>query len=93
MLDLMEYAVKKGIAENDSQYFEMIRFPRNNISNIRAGKLSFTREQILNACKLTGASADYIFGFTNSMMRKEPTKPIDMLKQAVRAIENELKSK
>jgi hypothetical protein len=90
MLDLMAWAIENGIAQHESAFFRMIKFPRTNISNIRSGALSFTREHIMNACKITGASADYIFGFTNSMLRKDPVKPIDQLKQAVKTVELEL---
>lgn len=88
MLLLMAWAIDEGIANTETEYMEMISFPRTNISNVRKGLQSFTREHILNACTLTGASADYIFGFTNKIARKNGAKPIQLLKEAVMAIEN-----
>jgi hypothetical protein len=93
MLLLMEWALKKELASTETEYLEKISFPRTNISNVRKGIQSFTKEHIRNACELTGASADYIFGFQNSMMRKQPKKGIDLLKEAVLSVELELKRK
>jgi len=93
MLQLMEWAVQKGIVETETEYWERIKFGRTSISNVKQGTQGFRNYHILNACKLTGASADYIFGFTNSMLRKAPIKAIDLLKQAVSAVEHEIKSK
>lgn len=91
MLLLMEWAIQIGIAENQSQYMEMIGFSRTNINNIRNSHQHFTREHILKACELTGASADYVFGLTNLRLRKPPRKGIELLKEAVGAVEQDLK--
>ena len=93
MLQLMEYAVEKGIVESSAEYWEKIDFARTSISNVKQGTQGFRNYHIYNACKLTGASADYIFGFTNVMFRKAPVKPIDLLKQAVTAVEKEIKTR
>jgi hypothetical protein len=93
MLQLMEWAVKNEIVSGETQYLEQIEFARNSIVKVREGSQGFTKHHILNACKLTGASADWIFGLTNDMMRKAPKKPIEFLKQAVLAVEQELKQK
>lgn len=93
MLQLMEWAIKNKIASGETEYLEKIKFARNSIVKVREGTQGFRKNHILNACKITGASADYIFGLTNNMMRKQPTKAIDLLKQAVEAVEQEIKSK
>lgn len=87
MLLLMEWAIKDGVAIHESDYLQKINFPRTNISNVRKGRLSFNKEHIHNACKLTGASADYIYGFTHTILRKENKNPLEMIKQAVMALE------
>lgn len=92
MLLLMEWALQHGIADTESGYLEMIDFPRTNIRNVRTGHQSFTKEHILLACKVTGASADYIFGFTNAIARRKPDRGIEALKLAVHAIELEMKN-
>jgi len=93
MLKLMEWAVQENLVRTETQYLEAIGFPRTNISNVRKGLQSFTKEHILNACKLTGASADYIFGFQTSHRRVPVRNTIDLLKDAVKAVELELKTK
>lgn len=93
MLKLVAWAIDNSIAENETEYYEMIGFTRNNISLVRQGIASFTKEHILEACRITGASADYIFGFTNTMQRKKPAKAMDLLKEAVAAVDQELKQK
>lgn len=93
MLLLVQWSIQTGIASNESEFYEMIGYTRNNISSIRSGTTSFTKEHILEACRITGASADYIFGFTNSMQRKKPARSIELLKEAVMAVETELKKK
>jgi hypothetical protein len=93
MLKLMDWAVSEDLAIDNADFLEKIGFTRTNIYKVKAGTNGFTNEQIWNACKLTGASADYIFGFTNSMMRKQPAKGVDLLKQAVHTVELELNRK
>ena len=92
MLLLMEWAIQKGIAPTESAYLELIDFPRTNIRNVRIGHQSFTKEHILKACKVTGASADYIFGFTNVIARKRPEKPMEQMKLALHALELEMRN-
>lgn len=93
MLKLMTWAIDKGIADTETEYLEAISFPRTNISNVRRGVQSFTKEHILNACRLTGASADYVFGFSTVISRKPSKSAIQTLKEAVIGIESELKSR
>lgn len=89
MLLLMEHAVNNlRIAGSEKEYMEMIGFTATNISNVKQGRQGFGKDHILNACRLTGASADYIFGLTSTMMRKENKNPIEMIKEAVRALEH-----
>lgn len=93
MLQLMEWAVHKGIVETETEYWEKIGFARTSISNVRAGTQGFRNYHICNACQLTGASADYIFGFTNVIERRASPQPMNMLKQAVAAIEQEMRKR
>ena len=89
MLKLMEWAVKNNIAESESQYWQKIGFPRTNITNVNSGKQGFTRNHIFNACKLTGASTDWIFGLSPTMFREGTAKtPAALLRQVVAQLEN-----
>lgn len=91
MLTLMAWAIDKGIADTETEYLEKIGFSRTNMSNVRKGMQGFTKEHIYTACKLTGASADYIFGFTNLIKRKPSKSSIELLKDVVLAVEEEMK--
>lgn len=93
MLQLVAWSLNNGIADTEGEFYEKIGFTRNNISLVRSGATSFTKEHILEACKITGASADYIFGFTNVMQRKKPAKAMELLKEAVNAVDQEFKRK
>jgi hypothetical protein len=93
MLTLMDWAINAGFAKTSREYCTKIKFERNSLSNVKTGHQSFTKQQIFNACLLTGASADYIFGFTNSIKRNGSKKPLDMLREAVMAVEEEMISR
>lgn len=88
MLKLMAHAViDMRIATSEWKYMEMIGIAPTNLSNIKQGRQRFSKDHIEKACEITGASADYIFGFTKNMMRKGSKDPIEMIKQAVMALE------
>jgi hypothetical protein len=91
MLALISHAIEINLVASERQFLQSIDFNVSNITNIRNGNQSFTKEHIYNACKFTGASADWIFGFNSEMKRKKTDKPIKILKQAVAMIEQELK--
>jgi hypothetical protein len=93
MLALMKWAIDKGISESERKYLESINFPRQNIGPVRQGKLGFTKDQILNAAKITGANINWIFGLEGNMLRKPSKSSIDLLKEAVVTIEQEMKKK
>lgn len=93
MLLLMKWAIEKGKARNQTHYCELIQFPHTGIPNIRRGHQSFTKQQILRAIIFTGSSADYIFGLTNTVKRSGSKSAMEMLKEAVMAVEGEIISR
>lgn len=93
MLLLMAEAIRKGVARNETDFLAKISFSRTNISNVRKGIQSFTREHIQLACELTGANANWIFGLESNVYRKSGKDPIEQLKEAVIAVEAEFKSR
>jgi hypothetical protein len=93
MLKLMDWAIDGGLAKDSTEYCEKIKFARNCLANVKRGHQSFTKQHIMNACLLTGASTDYIFGFTNSIKRTGSKQPIEMLREAVMAVESEIISR
>jgi hypothetical protein len=93
MLRLKDWAIENNIARTETEYWKMIGFPRTSLSNVMKGSHGFTKSQILNACKVTGASADFIFGLDPGIKRKQPKKAVEMLRDAVVAVEIELRQK
>lgn len=87
MIELMEWAVANKIAPTEGEYWAMIVFPRNNLSNVKKGIYGFTKDQIRNACKSTGASADWVMGLENNMFRQRQVSPLQLLKEATKAVE------
>lgn len=86
MLELMEYAVRHGIAETETQYWEKISFNRGNLSNVRKGLQGFTREHIRKACLLTGANANWILDIDGPMFRDQEGKTVLQLLQEATAM-------
>jgi hypothetical protein len=87
MLKLMAYAIRTGIAPNESQYLSMIGFSRTNISNIRSGRQSFSKDHIQKACKLTGGNANWILGLEPGMMRKPSKSALERIREALTELE------
>jgi hypothetical protein len=81
MLELMAYAVRENLVKNESEYLTSIGFSRTNIGNIRRGHQSFSTDHIHNACVITGANANWLFGIEKNMLRKEEKDPVERLKQ------------
>lgn len=92
MLVLMDYAVRSGIVDTEMSYCEQIGYARTNLSNVRKGLQSFRIEHVRQACILTGACADWILGLEKQMFRKPGKTTLQALKQAVAAVEFDLKS-
>jgi hypothetical protein len=95
MFSLAAWAVSKNVATSEKDFLVQIGFPYSNYSNVKSGRQSFSKEHIFNACKLTGASADYLLGLSTTMFAKESRDPLEMIKQAVKSLEDkkEIKSK
>ncbi len=90
MLDLIDYIIESGKARTKGEACDLFGYNYANLSRITSGAHKFTVEQIEEACRVADASADYVFGFSNVISRKPPKKAIELLKQAVAAIEVEL---
>jgi hypothetical protein len=90
MLELIDWAMEQDIVTSVAHFLRQIGIRPTKTDDFRKGKASFTKEHILKACKLTGASADYIFGFTEKVTRDKDVPAIEKLKSAVREVEREL---
>lgn len=92
MLQLMDYAIAKGIVASETEFLEAIEFSRTNLSNVKLGNQSFGRKHIFNACQLTGTNANWLFGFEANMLRKETKDPLQRLKEITVELEAQLKT-
>lgn len=92
MLAFMEYCIDTQVSGITmiKDWCAFIGIHPNNIAQIKSGSRSFTVEQ-LNAAGLLGASMDYLFGFSDDMLRsKKKLSAMQLLKAAVRGVESEL---
>ncbi len=90
MLKLLDHMIKSNVAKNLGDAAEHIGFNNANMWKVKRGKNKFTVDQIEAACRITGASADYVFGLTATMMRKPARRPIDQIREAVQTLETML---
>lgn len=91
MLKLMEYCVKNGISDNQSDWLRAIDIAPPNLNKLKTGERGFTPEQIRAAGVRFNASMEYIFGFSSSMFRKDENKTaLDILKEAVSLVERDI---
>lgn len=92
MLNVMEYCISNQVNGITTQkaWCEAIGFEPTNINNIKKGVRGFSKEHLSNAGDVLGVDMNYLFGLTDIMFRKTATiSPIDMLKQAVKAVEQD----
>lgn len=97
MLILMDFCVANQVnsIEKRADWCEKVGLGFNNLSNIKEGIRSFTKEQLYAASLEFNVSMEYLFGFSDEMFRKNKVKltPLQLLKQAVVEIETELSSR
>lgn len=94
MLRWMDYAIQNEICFNQKDWCEKIGFHAPNISQINTGKQSFTLLQIEKAAKLINGNTNWLFDLEKNMLRVNgKTTPLQLLKQATIAIEEDFKKK
>lgn len=89
MLKLITWAVMAGKVNSESEFCDKIKYAKKNLFNIKNGHQSFTIEHVINACKFTGANANWILGMEPNMMRKPGKNAMELLREAVMAVEAE----
>jgi hypothetical protein len=89
MLRLMNYCIHQGLVKNKTAWCEAVGFAHQNMTQIRNGQQAFGHDVILNAVKLAGSSADYVYGLTNVMKRpSEQMEPVDLIRMALSMLEH-----
>lgn len=86
MLQLMEYAIKNGDADNEVDWYRKIKYNYRNVSSLKSGVTSFRINHIAAACKLSNITSDWVLGLSNKMINIEQSNSITDKKTALNII-------
>lgn len=95
MLLFMEYCVENGLAgiTTNRDWFDRIGLEYNNMDKVKKGIRGFSKHHLKAAGDL-GASMDFLYGFSDDMLRsKKNLTPIQLIKAGLRLIESEQKGR
>ena len=90
MFRLIDYWVRQGHEPDETSVLKKICFTPSNISNVRKGIQSFSRDHLFYIAELTGATLNWIYGLENNMFRKEVKDPLERMKQLAIELESML---
>lgn len=91
-LKVFEYALTNNLAGTQKELCDKIGLRQQNLADIKSNKRSFTHEQLIELLRLTGASADWVYGLSGNMFREKKTKkPIQQFNEAVAVIKELVK--
>ena len=93
VLKIVKHLIEAEKYETLPDIMEAMGMNPKNAWKLENGYTNLTLDNIIKFCDLTNASPDYLFGYSNIMFRGKQLKPLEMMKQAVKAIEEELKQK
>jgi hypothetical protein len=94
MLQWMEYSIHTKVVGNQKEWCEAIGFLPNNMHSIRQGIQGFSFEHVKNAAELINGNLNWLWNLEDNMLRtSKPLSPMQLLKQAVVAVENELSAR
>lgn len=89
----MQLAIDQGKVDNQNDWCGRVGLNPHNIGKVKNGTQSFTLSHIKAAAKLVDGNINWLFGLEPNMIREtgKKKKAIDMLREAVAAVEAELK--
>lgn len=99
MLTFMDWLVASGKVATQGEFLTSIGARPQNISNYRHGRQSFSVVMILRTAELYGMDLNWLFGVSNTMLRKkgkgkgDEVSAIESLKLAVERLEKESQGK
>jgi hypothetical protein len=89
MYEVYEYALNNNIVATDKEWCEKIGMVQQNFTRVKSGRGSYTVQQMIEACKLTGASLDYVAGLSKTMKRNETKlSAVQMIEEGLRRIKS-----
>lgn len=86
MLLMLEYAKQDKLVKNEGEWCKKVKILEQNLSAIKRGERSFTISQIINACKLSKQSSDWVLGISN-----KEKNGLELIKEGIRLLENKTK--
>ena len=89
MLMLADYCQETGICDTQAAFLESIGFTPGNISNLRRGKQHFTVSHLIAAAKKYKVNLNWLCGLSEQMFMVNGKSSLQMLKEAVKAVEAE----
>lgn len=88
MMQLMDYCLSNGIEPTMKAWCDRVGVNSTSISNIRKGTQQFTACHIDNACREYNISPNFIFGYSDAMLRyNKNTSPFEVIRAALSEIE------
>jgi len=93
VLELVKDSVSQGTYESEIDFLTAIGFNVTNLSKVKKGQYSFTLKQVIRACEICNANANWVFGFEKTKQRQAETDPLRMIRNGLEALENEAKAK
>jgi hypothetical protein len=87
MYEVYEYALNNNIVTTDKEWCEKIGMVQQNFTRVKSGRGSYTIQQMIEACKLTGVSLDYVAGLSKTIKRNEAKlSAIQLIEEGLRQL-------
>lgn len=91
MLQLMDHHISSGVCTSQNDFCSKIGLDPSAMWRIKNGSRGFTNEQIFEACKRFHVNPSWIYGFSTEMSIGKEKTALQRLREAVKAVEAELK--
>lgn len=91
MFLLMRHCLDNGQVNSQKDFLEVIGFSETNLRQVKLGQQSFRIEHFIAAAKKYKINMNWFFGLEPEMKRINGKNALQNLKDAVRAIEAEIK--
>lgn len=93
MFLLMQHCISTGACDSQRDFLTIIGFRETGLAQVRQGKQSFRHQHFLAAAKKFNIDLNWFYGLPSPMKRiiKNHKTPIALLKEAVLAVEAEVK--
>jgi hypothetical protein len=87
MLLLMRDAIHSNLVDTERDFCQQVGFNETNLPKVKAGKVSFTVDQITKACELMGTNANWILGLEKTKKRSVAKDPLELIRAGLEMLE------